>query len=115
MPMTRRSPYILVTTLCCLLALATSASAECAWALWAYGTTRSGEDFVRDLQRVFHTHDECLAFGGGWAEKMQDRKNLTSQPLTWSWSCTSIPEPLMEKGPRHPIPDTVDPRGPQGK
>jgi hypothetical protein len=95
----------ILITLACLFAFATSASAECGWALWAYQTNSVGFDVIRDLQAAFSTLEECLAFGAGWAEKMQQRtrNDPASKALTWSWSCASIPETLMENTPRHPV------------
>ena len=100
-----RWPCSAVGLFCCLLVFAAPAHAECRWALWAHQTNRVGVEVVRDLQAVFPTRDKCLAFGAGWAEKMQERhrSDLASKDLAWSWSCTSIPEPLMKDTPRHPV------------
>ena len=37
--MTRRWPCVLITALCWVLTIAASASAECAWVLWASADT----------------------------------------------------------------------------
>jgi hypothetical protein len=92
----------ILLALLCLLAFATSTLAECSWALWAYQTNAVGVDVIRDLQKVFMTREECLAFGAGWAERMQPSARSDPKGLTWSWSCTTIPETLTNET-RHPV------------
>jgi hypothetical protein len=77
---------ILLTT-CCLLALATSASAECAWIVWG----PSGESgFV--VRAGYTTWSNC--------EDARRAMLGVYRGDPTRWVC---------------LPDTVDPRGPKGK
>ncbi len=89
-------PLALLTTLCCLLALATSA-AECAWVLWVEEPVGSNRWSLAS-RTAFERKREC------------DEVQRTLKETRIEASKRKLPAQTYRC-----LPDTVDPRGPKGK
>ncbi len=112
---------ILLVTLHCLLALATSASADCAWVLWSQPYTRSpgaraGLGIASGrwaLQIAYPSVAECtdaIDLRAAFA-----RKNRYRVVRDTSTKLFLMEETAQEGAEWQCLPDTVDPRAPKGK
>jgi hypothetical protein len=109
MQLARRTSLVVVLL---VLALVGTASAECAWLMWAYALDqRAGEHYSVEAARP--TNPDCLAALQTMAVVVKNRG------LPVSGGDPDHPELLFRDGTTSfkyfCLPDTVDPRGPKGR
>ncbi len=109
--MVRRGPCILLTFIC-VLAVASSASAECAWVLWLNVVDRGSGLDTHDIDSGHSTRQECGAAAESMAAVL--KKNGFDAKGGFRGSYEAIGVKGTKNWKYYCLPDTVDPRGPKG-